>query len=68
MSKNPDVLTPARLKYLCEVSGISQRELSRASGIFQPNISLIFQGKRTPTAATMVKLSKGYHKLCAAAS
>ncbi len=60
-------LTLARLRWLCDLHGISQRALSRASGIHQPNISLIFTDQRTPTSATMTALTNGYYTLRAEA-
>lgn len=41
-----------------EEKGMSQRELSRSSGIMQAEISKIEQGKGNPTITTLQKLSK----------
>ena len=41
-----------------EEKGISQRELSRSSGVMQAEISKIEQGKGNPTVSTLQKLAK----------
>ena len=41
-----------------EEKGISQRELSRTSGVMQAEISKIEQGKGNPTISTLQKLAK----------
>ena len=41
-----------------EERGISQRELSRSSGVIQAEISKIEQGKGNPTVSTLQKLAK----------
>lgn len=41
-----------------EEKGISQRELSRSSGVMQAEISKIEQGKGNPTLLTLQKLAK----------
>ena len=41
-----------------EKKGISQRELSRTSGVIQAEISKIEQGKGNPTISTLQKLAK----------
>ncbi len=41
-----------------EEKGISQRELSRSSGVMQAEISKIEQGKGNPTVLTLQKLAK----------
>ena len=41
-----------------EEKGISQRQLSRSSGVIQAEISKIEQGKGNPTVSTLQKLAK----------
>ena len=41
-----------------EEQGISQRQLSRSSGVIQAEISKIEQGKGNPTVSTLQKLAK----------
>ena len=45
-----------------EERGISQRELSRRSGVIQAEISKIEQGKGNPTLATLQKLARSLDK------
>ncbi len=55
---NPQVLLGEALADAREKKGISQRELSRASGVMQAEISKIEQGKGNPTILTLQKLAK----------
>lgn len=57
-------LTVAQLAYRCDISGISQHELARVSGIHQPNISLILRQERTPKPDTLKKLVTAYYDIC----
>lgn len=55
---NPQAMLGQALSEAREEKGISQRQLSRSSGVIQAEISKIEQGKGNPTVLTLQKLAK----------
>lgn len=55
---NARILLAQSLVDAREEKGLSQRELSRNSGVMQAEISKIEQGKGNPTVSTLQKLAK----------
>ena len=55
---NPQVMLGQAVSEAREEKGISQRQLSRSSGVIQAEISKIEQGKGNPTVLTLQKLAK----------
>lgn len=55
---NPQVMFGQAVSQAREEKGVSQRELSKRSGVMQAEISKIEQGKGNPTLSTIHKLAK----------